>query len=81
MFFKIGVPEKFCYINRKTPMSKSLYYLKENPARVFSWEYCKFSKNSFFYRTPLMVASEPQSNIRNVKRYGLSNILLTPTKI
>ena len=81
MFFKLGVHEKFCYINRKTPMLESLNYLKENPAQVFSWEYCKISKNNFFYRTPLMVASELQFTISNVKKYGLSCILLTPTKI
>ena len=48
-------------------MLESLYYLKENPAHVFSWEYCQISKNSFFYRTPLMAASELQSKISHVK--------------
>ena len=30
-----------------------------------SSEYCNFSKNSFFYRTPLVAASELKSNISN----------------
>ena len=32
---------------------------KETQAQVFSCEFCKISKNTFFYRTPLVVASEP----------------------
>ena len=30
---------------------------KESPPQVFSCEYCKIFKNSFFYRTPLVPAS------------------------
>ena len=30
---------------------------KETLAHVFSCEFCKISKNTFYYRTPLVVAS------------------------
>ena len=33
---------------------------KETLAQVFSCEFCEISKNTFFYRTPLVVA--PESN-------------------
>ena len=42
------------------------FYEKETPTQVLSCEYRKISKNSFFYRTPLMPASELKSNISNV---------------
>ena len=32
---------------------------------MFSCEYCKISKNSFLYRTPLLAASGLKSNISN----------------
>ena len=32
-------------------------YLKKSPTQVFSCEYCKLFKNSFFYRTPQVTAS------------------------
>ena len=31
---------------------------KETLAQVFSWEFCKISKNTFFYRTPPVAASK-----------------------
>ena len=31
---------------------------KEALTQVFSCEFCKISKNAFFYRTPLVAASE-----------------------
>ena len=30
---------------------------KKTRAQVFSWEFCKISKNTFFYRTPPVAAS------------------------
>ena len=36
------------------------------PTEVFSYEYCKISKDNFFYRTPLVAASELKSNISDV---------------
>ena len=38
--------------------SFSINFIKKGTlAQVFSYEFCKFSKNTFSYRTPLMVAS------------------------
>ena len=39
-------------------MSTSKLYVKEDSNMVFSCKYCKIFMNSFFYRTPLMPASE-----------------------
>ena len=60
MFFKIGVLKIFCNIYRKTPV---LEYLFDKVAGVkvcefFFCEYCENFKNSFFYRTSLVAASE-----------------------
>ena len=62
MFFKVGVRN----ICRKTP-ALGLFFkkfqsfrpatLKETPAKVFSCEYCKIFKNSFFHRTLPVAAS------------------------
>ena len=32
---------------------------KETLAQVFSWEFYEISKNTFFYRTPSVAASQP----------------------
>ena len=42
-----------------------LYY-KETLAQVFSSEFCEISKNTFFYRTLLVAASEHTFFIGNV---------------
>ena len=40
-------------------LQASATLLKKRPwHRCFSWEFCEISKNSFFYRTPLVVAPE-----------------------
>ena len=36
---------------------KSLFIIKETLAQVFSCEFCEISKNTFFHRTPPVVAS------------------------
>ena len=33
-------------------------YCNETPTQVFNCEFCKSFKNTYFYRTPLAVASE-----------------------
>ena len=33
-------------------------FIKKTPTQVFSYEYCKIFKNSFFYRTSAVAASE-----------------------
>ena len=57
---------KFRKIDRKTPAPESLFnknagaacnfIKKETLAQVFSCEFCEISKNTFFYRTPLVAA-------------------------
>ena len=45
----------------KTPVLESLFnhhYLKETPAHVFSFEYCRDFGNSFFHSKHLVAGSE-----------------------
>ena len=37
---------------------KACNFKKESLAQVFSCEFCEISKNTIFYRTPLVAASE-----------------------
>ena len=53
VFCKEGVLKNFAKIHRKTPVPETM-------AQVFSCEFCEISKNTFFYRTPLLAASEFQ---------------------
>ena len=49
------------------------FYCKETPAQVFSCEYCKIFKNSFFYRTPPVAASVVCiSNVKMIEPRGES---------
>ena len=59
MFFEIGVPENYAISTGK-----------ETPKQVFSCEYCKISKISFFCRTPLAVASE-KTCVREITHYAI----------
>ena len=43
---------------------------------MFSCEYCKISKNSLFYRTPPVAASELKSNISNVNLKSKNKLFL-----
>ena len=60
MFFKIGVLKYFAIFTGKHRCWSLLlvklhaynFIKKETPTQVFSYEYCKLFKNSFFYRTP-----------------------------
>ena len=56
MFFKIGVLKNFTNFTGKH-LSWSLKAWKETLAQVFSCEICESFKNTFFYRTPPLVAS------------------------
>ena len=41
-------------------LCQSLFFIKkETLAQGFSCEFCEISKNNFFYRTPLVAASDP----------------------
>ena len=62
MFFKTGFRKHFAIFMGKQ-LYWSLFLLKETPTQVFSCEYCKISKSSFFYRTPLVATSELRSDV------------------
>ena len=47
MFYKKNV-RKFFKFHKKTPMLESLRYRKANPTEVFSCEFCKIFRNTFF---------------------------------
>ena len=52
-------PEVFCKIRRKTPVPGSLtckFIKKETLPQVFSCYFCEISKNTFYYRSPLVVS-------------------------
>ena len=37
---------------------ETLFFNKETLGQVFSCEFCEISKNTFFYRTPVVATSE-----------------------
>ena len=70
MFCEKGVLRKFAKFTGKH-LCQSLFFdkiaggacnfiKKETLAQMFSCEFCKISKNSFFFRTPLVAASDPR---------------------
>ena len=59
MFFEIGFLENY-----------AIFTGKETPTQVFSCEYCKIFKISFFCRTPLAVASE-KTCVREITHYAI----------
>ena len=54
MFLKIRVLKNFGYFTKENLK----LYKKEIPTQEFSREICEIFKNIFFYRTPLVAASE-----------------------
>ena len=52
---------------------------KETLAQVLSCEFCKISKNNFFYRTPLVAASE--TFLLSVKMWSIIISRKTPSKL
>ena len=71
MFFKIGVLQNLANFTNKIlyPVLESLFnnvaglkrsetFIKETPAHVFSHEIDEIFKNTFYYRTTLVAASE-----------------------
>ena len=57
VFCKKGVLRNFTKFTGKH-LCKSFFFIKkETLAQVFSCEFCEISKNTFYYRTPLLVAS------------------------
>ena len=57
MFFKIGVPENFAIFTGKH-LCWSLFLIKRDATQVFCYEFCEILKNTFFYRTRLVAASD-----------------------
>ena len=62
------------------------FFKKESLAQVFSCEFCEISKNTFFYRTPLVAASGLSLNrieiqILFVRKLFIESQLLKHTKI
>ena len=60
VFGKKSCSRKFCKIQRKTPEShfKACSFIKKKTlTQVFSCEFCKISKSTFFHRTPLVARS------------------------
>ena len=57
VFCKKGVLKNFTKLAGKH-LCQRLFFKKESLAQMFSCEFCEISKNTFFYRTPLVAASE-----------------------
>ena len=57
VFCKKGVLENFTKFTGKH-LYQSLFFNKETLAQVFPSEFCEIFKNTYFYRIPLMAASE-----------------------
>ena len=57
VFCKKGVLRNSAKVTGKH-LCQSLFFKKETLTQVFSCEFCKISKNTFFHRTPLEAASE-----------------------
>ena len=66
--------QKFHYIHRKTSVLESLFIKKKLQHRCFPVNIAKFLRTDFSYRTPMVAASELESNIR------LATQILTKTK-
>ena len=69
MFCKKGVLRNFTkftgkhlcqslFFNKVADLKPATLLKKETLAQVFSCEFCKISKSTFFHRTPLVAASE-----------------------
>ena len=52
-----GVLRNFAKFTGKYPGGAWIFIKKETLAQVFSCEFCEISKNTFFYKTPLVAAS------------------------
>ena len=84
---KNSCSSKFCNTHRKTSVLESLliklqaWRLQKN--QMFSCEYCKILKNSFFYRLPLVAASEIKSSfqVNNCSKPTLNSLELAPVTL
>ena len=72
MFYKIDVIKYFAKFRSQKLVLESLFhkvtdldlqrYYKETPAQEFFFEFCKYIKNTFFYRTPPVTTSKTMMN-------------------
>ena len=74
------------FFNKVTDWRSAILLKKDTLAQVFSCQFCKISKNTFFHRTPQVAASElkknknllvifPQISIKNyIFRRSINNI-------
>ena len=85
VFNKIGVLKNFAKFTGKH-LCQGLFLIKlqaeaynfikkETLAQVFSCEFCEISKNTFFYRTPLVATSVLTKHFQDIKKLTLSYIL------
>ena len=58
VFLEISQNSQQYICARVSPVPQACNFIKkETLAQVFSFELCEISKNTFFYRTPLVAAS------------------------
>ena len=57
VFFRKGVLRNFAKFTGKRPCQSLFFKKKETLTKVFSCEFCKISKSTFFHRIPLVAAS------------------------
>ena len=58
LFLEISQNSQESACARVSFLKKNNFIKKETLAQLFSCEFCKISKNTFSYRTPLVVASD-----------------------
>ena len=81
VFCKKGVLRNFAKFTGKhlwpaTGLQQACNFIKKDTlAQVFSCEFCEISKNTFFYRTPLVAASVKCSSVMMLRL--LKNISLS----
>ena len=51
----------------KLQASACKFIKKDSLAQVSSCEFCEISKNTFFYRTPLVAASDQSGGVSSIK--------------
>ena len=62
------------FFNKVAPGGACNFIKKESLGQVFSCEFCEISKNTFFYRTPLVAGFCMQNSIFFDKKYELFGV-------
>ena len=73
---KKGVLRNFAKFTGKHLCLRPATLLKKSLAHVFSCEFCEFFKKNYFYRTPLMAASDINSGRYNLDDSATSDSFL-----